>query len=258
MPPSPPPLKTPFSNRRVREFLNLSEVDAVIAATQKTRASIRNQALVLLLFCQTLQPIELCWLRWQDINFAEKFLVVARNRRQPTRYQPQVAVNLQLLCPPEIDILQQLKEQRTTDWVFASERRQRLSERSLHHLIQLIGEKADLLFPIHPYMLRRTGLYYRSALLLQKAELSLRQCCLLWNWHRTTVVEFSLQEKQELSAITQFQADTFFAALAKLKTFSGIQGYENLLDYLLGAFLLFPRLEGIPDDYWLAPTRWNI
>lgn len=122
MPKSPPPLKTPFSNRRVREFLYLSEVDAVIAATQKTRASIRNQALVLLLFCQTLQPIELCWLRWQDINFAEKFLVVARNRRQPTRYQPQVAVNLQLLCPPEIDILQQLKEQRTTDWVFASER----------------------------------------------------------------------------------------------------------------------------------------
>lgn len=256
MPPSPPPLKTPFSNRRAREFLYLSEVDALIAATQKTRASIRNQALVLLLFCQALQPIELCWLRWQDINFAEKFLVVARNRQKPTRYQPQVAVNLQLLCSPEINILQQLKEQRTTDWVFASERRQRLSERSLHHSLQRAGEIAGLLFPIHPYMLRRTGLYYRSALLLQKAELSLRQCCLLWNWHGTTV-EFPPHEEQEYGAIAQSQADTFLAALAKLKTFTGIQGDENLIDYLLGAFLLFPRLQGIPYDYWLAPRSWH-
>ncbi|WP_231295620.1 hypothetical protein [Gloeocapsa sp. PCC 7428] len=49
----------------------------------------RNQALVLLLFCQALQPVELCWLLWRDLNFAENTVRVARNRTQPTRYQTQ-------------------------------------------------------------------------------------------------------------------------------------------------------------------------
>jgi type 1 fimbriae regulatory protein FimB len=134
--PSPPPRKTPFLARREREFLYLKEVDALITATQKTRSPVRNQAISLLLFCQALQPIELCWLRWCDINFAEKTLVVVRNRQQPTRYSSQITVNLQSLSQPEIDILQQLQEQRTTDWLFASERKQRLRERTLHHIIQ--------------------------------------------------------------------------------------------------------------------------
>ena len=131
-----PPRKTTFSSRREREFLYLQEFDALIAATQKTRSPIRNQALALLLFCQALQPIELCWLRWCDVNFAENILLVTRNRSLSARDQTQVVVNFQALCPPEIDLLKQLYQQRTTDWVFASERKQRLSERSVHHIIQ--------------------------------------------------------------------------------------------------------------------------
>jgi len=73
----------------------------------------------------------------------------------------------------------------TTDWV-TSERQKRLSERSLHHPIQQAGQQASLPLTVHPYMLRRSGIYYRAALLLQPLNLSLRQCCLLWNWHTTT------------------------------------------------------------------------
>ena len=135
--PQTPPRKTPFLERREREFLYLHEVDALITALEKTRSPIRNQALALLLFCQALQPVELCWLRWCDISFVEKTLLVTRNRQKTTRYKgQQITVNLLLLCPPEIDRLQQLYPERTTDWVFASERKQRLSDRSLHHIIQ--------------------------------------------------------------------------------------------------------------------------
>jgi len=157
----------------------------------------------------------------------------------------------------EIDILRQLEEQRTTDWLFASERKQRLSDRSLHHIIQQAGEVADIPFPTHPYMLRRSGLYYRAALLLQPLGLTLRQCCLLWNWNGTTV-EFSPQSEQDYRAIDKAQVNAFKAALEKLKALKRIAVYQNVIDYLLGAFLLFPRLQGIPQDYWLAPNRWHI
>ena len=104
-------------------------------------------------------------------------------------------------------------------------------------------------------MLRRSGLYYRSALLLQPLGLSLRQCCLLWNWNATKV-DFSVQAQQELKAIDKTTEAAFLAALKQLQVFSGIQIYENVIDYLLGAYSLFPKLQGIPHDYWLAPDRW--
>ena len=161
----PPPQKTPFSDRRHREFLYLREIDAIIAATAQTRHPIRNQALAMLLFCQALQPVELCWLLWRDLNLTENNprLRLARNRSQPNPHQTQVLVNLQPLCPAEVKVLQQLQVQRTTEWLFASERQQRLSERSLHHLIHQAGKISQIPFPIHPYMLRRSGLYYRAA-----------------------------------------------------------------------------------------------
>lgn len=150
-----------------------------------------------------------------------------------------------------------LQEQHTTDWLIASERKQRLSERSLHHIIQQAGEIADIPFPTHAYMLRRTGLYYRAALLLQPLSLSLRQCCWLWNWLGTTI-SFTAQEEEEYRAIDKAAESGFLAAGARIKAFTGIQVYENVINYLLGAFLLFPRLEGIPQNYWLAPRKWRI
>jgi integrase len=178
---SSPPRKTNFLDRREREFLYLHEIDALITATRQTRSPIRNQALVMLLFCQALQPSEICWLRWCDLNSTANSLLVVRNRSKSLRLQPKIVVNQQPLCPAEIEILQELIHQSKTDWILESERQQRLSDRSLHHIVQKAGVVAGLPIPVHPYMLRRSGLYYRAALLLQGANLSLHECCLLWN-----------------------------------------------------------------------------
>ena len=132
---TPPPRKLPNSFRRDREFLYLHEVDALIAATRQTRAPIRNQALVMLLFCQALQPSEICWLRWCDLNFTANTLLVVRNRSKSLRLQPQIVVNQQPLCTAEIEILQELVQLSKTDWILESERQQRLSDRSLHHIV---------------------------------------------------------------------------------------------------------------------------
>lgn len=253
---SSPPLKIPFAARREREFLYLKEVDHLIAATQNTRAGTRNAAIAMLLFCQALQPVELGWLRWCDVDFHKFTLQVIRNRLKSTLNQPLV-VNRQWLCAPEVDILQELQSFSTTDWLCQSERKQRLSERSLHHIIASAGVEAQLPFPVHPYMLRRTGLYYRAALLLQPLKLSLRQCCLLWNLHLTSTI-ITKQDEIEYHAIDRRQEEGFFHALERIKAFTGITAYDNIIDYLLGAFVLFPRLQEIPQHYWLAPRNWHI
>ncbi len=145
--PKPPPRKRPFTDRRDRQFLYLYEVEAIIAATRQTRAPIRNQAIAMLLFCQALQPSEICWLRWCDLNFTANTLLVVRNRSKSLRIQPQIAVNQQLLCPAEMEILQELAQLGKTDWILESERQQRLSDRSLHHIVYQAGTKAKLPIP---------------------------------------------------------------------------------------------------------------
>lgn len=252
-----PPRKIPFSQRREREFLYLDEIDAVIAAVAQTRCVTRNTASALLLFGHALQPAELCSLNWVDVDFTENILNVKRIRQKPIHSYRRTHVNRQPLCPVEVDILSQLHARSTTDWLFASERSSRYSERSLHHLIQQAGKNALISFPIHPYMLRNTGLYYRAAILLEPTNLSLRQCCLLWNWH-STKISLSPQKVQEYGDIPTLAEDTFLAAIRQLRAFTGIQFYQNIIDYLLGAYALFPKLQGIPHNYWLAPTSWYI
>ncbi|MGL4621427.1 MAG: tyrosine-type recombinase/integrase [Chroococcidiopsis sp.] len=256
MPRSSPPLKTAFATCREREFLYLHEVDAVIAAMEQTRYPTRNKAIAIALFCQCLQPSELCWLRWSDLDLTRKTLYVIRNRELKSGTRRHKQINLQLLCAAEVDLLQQLLLSCRCDWLFATERQTRLNQRSLHYLIARAGKIANLTFPIHPYMLRRSGLYYRAALLLQPLGLSLQQCCLLWNWHGTKV-EFDRQQEREMMAMGVAKSEAFLAALEQLQSFTRIQSYDNLIDYLLGAFLLFPHLNNLTNDYWLAPVNWQ-
>ncbi|OWY68975.1 integrase [cyanobacterium TDX16] len=253
---TPPPLKTVFQQRREREFLYLHEIDAVIAAMEQTRYPTRNKAIAMLLFCQCLQPSELCWLRRSDLDLTRETLYVIRNRELKSGARRHKQINLQLFCAAEVELLQQLGQERQCDWLFATERQTRLNQRSLHYIIALAGESANLTFPIHPYMLRRSGLYYRAALLLQPLHLSLQQCCLLWNWHGTKV-EFSRQQEREMMAMGLAKSEAFLAALKQLQSFTRIQSYDNLIDYFLGAFLLFPHLDRPIDDYWLAPVDWQ-
>lgn len=252
-----PPRKIPSTDRRDRQFLYLHEVDALITATRQTRAPIRNQALIMLLFCQALQPSEICWLRWCDLNKAANTLLVVRNRSKSLRIQPQIVVNQQPLCLAEIEILQELVQRSKTDWILESERQQRLSDRSLHHIVQQAGVVAGLPIPVHPYMLRRSGLYYRAALLLQTANLSLHECCLLWNYYATSSA-MPASAQIEYQAIERKREEAFLLAFEQIKAFSGISADENVIDYLLGAYLLFSRFPEIPDNYCLAPRNWRL
>jgi type 1 fimbriae regulatory protein FimB len=62
----------------------------------------------------------------------------------------------------------------------------------------------------------------------------------------------------EYRAIERKREETFLLAFEQIKAFSGISADENVIDYLLGAYLLFPRQPEIPDNYWLAPSHWRL
>ncbi len=130
-------------------------------------------------------------------------------------------------------------------------------DRSLHHIVQQAGVVADLPIPVHPYMLRRSGLYYRAALLLQTASLSLHECCLLWNYYATSS-PMPASAQKEYQAINRKREETFLLAFDQIKAFSGISADENAIDYLLGSYLLKSHLPEISDNYWLAPSNWHL
>lgn len=106
-------------------------------------------------------------------------------------------------------------------------------------------------------MLRRTGLYYRAALLLQAADLSLHECCLLWNYYATSSAKLA-SIQLEYQAIERKKEESFLLAFEQIRAFAGISTGENAIDYLLGAYCLFPRLQAIPEGYWLAPAHWRL
>ena len=62
----------------------------------------------------------------------------------------------------------------------------------------------------------------------------------------------------EYQAINRKREETFLLAFDQIKAFSGISADENIIDYLLGAYLLFPRQPEISENYWLAPPDWRL
>ncbi len=106
-------------------------------------------------------------------------------------------------------------------------------------------------------MLRCTRLYYRAALLLQGTNLSLHECCILWNYYATSSVR-QASVQLEYRAIDRKKEEAFLIAFEQLKAFAGISTGENAIDYLLGAYSLFPCLPEIPTGYWLAPSNWRL
>ncbi len=117
--------------------------------------------------------------------------------------------------------MQELVQLSKTDWILESERKQRLSDRSLHHIVYQAGVVASLPIPVHPYMLRRSGLYYRAALLLQGANLSLHECCLLWNYYATSSA-IPASAQIEYQAINRKREETFLLVLTKSKLLLGL------------------------------------
>jgi len=133
---------------RMREYLTAAEIESLMAAARKSsRYGHRDATMILLAFRHGLRAGELCDLQWHQVELDAGRLHVRRSKRGTPSVHP--------VQGDELRALRRLqREQAPGPHVFASERGGPMAPKSFHALIERLGKRAEMPFPIHPHMLR--------------------------------------------------------------------------------------------------------
>jgi integrase len=136
------------SVRRTREYLTAAEIETLMAAARKSsRYGHRDATMILIAFRHGLRAGELCDLQWHQVELAAGRLHVRRSKGGTPSVHP--------IQGDEIRALRRLqREQAPGPHVFTSERGGPMTPKSFHALIERLGKRAGMPFPIHPHMLR--------------------------------------------------------------------------------------------------------
>ncbi len=142
-----PPRRTPNKDRRSREHLTASEVQALMDAARKTgRHGHRDATLILIAYRHGLRVSELVSLRWDQIDLSQGLLHVARVKNGTPSTHP--------VRGPEIRALRRLQRDYSGPYVFVTERKGPLTTDTVRKIVARAGDRAKIGFPIHPHMLR--------------------------------------------------------------------------------------------------------
>jgi type 1 fimbriae regulatory protein FimB/type 1 fimbriae regulatory protein FimE len=146
--PAAPPPRQRNSERRSREYLTPAEVETLITAARKRgRYGHRDATMILIAYRHGLRVGELCALTWDQVDFAQGLLHVARLKNGVPSVHP--------LGGEELRALRRLRrEQPEGRHVFQSERDAPMTAAGFRKTVARIGEASALAFPVHPHMLR--------------------------------------------------------------------------------------------------------
>lgn len=149
-----PPKKPKNKDQRSREYLAQAEVDRLRkAARAYGRHGHRDDTLILIMFRHGLRVSEVTALRWEQVDLQQGLLHVHRLKNGTPSTHPLRGVELRALRQLQRDYPE-------TAYVFVSERKAPLTDRSVRHIIARAGTLAQFNFTIHPHMLRHsTGFY---------------------------------------------------------------------------------------------------
>lgn len=153
-----PPRKPKNKDQRSREYLTDIEIEKLRKAAKNIgRHGIRDDAIILLMFRHGLRVSEIITLRWEQIDLQKGLLHITRLKNGTPSTHP--------IRGTELRLLRQVKRQYdNSTYVFISERKAPLTDRTIHHIIARAGENAGFVFSIHPHMLRHsTGFYLANA-----------------------------------------------------------------------------------------------
>lgn len=135
---------------RSREYLEQSEVTALIKAAKGGRYGQRDATLIMVMERHGLRVSEAIALRWDAVDFKAGTLAVTRIKKgtPSTHY----------LKGPEMRALRDLRR----DWpdspfLFCSERGGPMTADNVRKLVTKAGVMAKLEFPVHPHMLRHAA-----------------------------------------------------------------------------------------------------
>jgi integrase len=145
---------TRLSNKeyRNREYLTHDEVKQLIdAAYCRGRNGQRDAFLILMMFRHGLRAVEAANLKWSDVYFDRDEIWIERAKGSLSK--------MHLLQQDEVLELKQMFERRKSEYIFESERSNKLTPDAIHRIVQSAGKTAGI-DNCHPHQLRHACGYY--------------------------------------------------------------------------------------------------
>jgi len=137
------------AHERRKDFLNETEIAALLEAAKAARHGVRDHLLILAMFRHGLRVSEAISLRRDEVDLDHARLWVRRLKN-----------GLAVEHPIAGDELRAIKRyigirKDSLPWLFVSEREQPLTRQSVSYLIAMAAKRAELP-PVHPHMLRHS------------------------------------------------------------------------------------------------------
>jgi type 1 fimbriae regulatory protein FimB/type 1 fimbriae regulatory protein FimE len=138
---------------RVREHLTEAEIDKLLVVLKQNRHGHRDWLIGLLIYRHGLRVSEACDLRWDDVDWRGRTVVIRRLKRSH--------ISAHYLERDEFTGLRRLQREQNpkSAYVFTSERGQPFGRMGIARIIERAGEAANLPFPVHVHMLRHSTGY---------------------------------------------------------------------------------------------------
>ena len=143
-----PPLRRTNAESRPREYLTLEETKRLMAAAAASRYGHRDATLVLIAYRHGLRVLELCELRWDQIDWNQATLAVRRRKKGSPSTHP--------IKGDELRALRRLRREQkpASPFVFTSERGAPFATGGVRTLIARLGQASGFQYRVHPHMLR--------------------------------------------------------------------------------------------------------
>ena len=145
--------RKPNSAFRTREYLLLEEVESLMkAAGLIGRHRLRDSAFILISFRHGLRVSEAINLQWEQIGFRGGHLHINRlkNGNPSVHY----------LEEDEMQLLRRLRKISALPFVFVTELGGPPTRSTINKMVSKAGERAGIIFPVHPHMLRHACGYF--------------------------------------------------------------------------------------------------
>ena len=147
-----PPRKQPNRDRRPREYLTETEVEAIAkAAGKRGRYGHRDKTMIMVCFRHGLRVQELVDLKWDQLNLDEALLTVHRVKKGRDSTHP--------IPGAELRDLRRLRREQApgSRYVFMTERKAPMTANAFGRMLTRTAAKMRFPFPVHPHMLRHAA-----------------------------------------------------------------------------------------------------
>jgi site-specific recombinase XerD len=140
---------------RLRDYLTRDEVSALLRAAKKSRHGARNHAMILIAYRHGLRASELVNLRVSDLDLSTGTIYCRRAKGSRSSLHP--------MKPDEVASPEKMLRDRrpqATDYVFQSERSERMSRSAFWRIVSSAGDRAGLPVKAYAHQLRHACGYY--------------------------------------------------------------------------------------------------